>query len=298
MKLSFVISFILIYSINSDFLEDNYDDIMNCINTDKDSCSSTSMKTQNLECCLMDVIIREEGKDEETYEHSCGPFFTTYVSQNMMKQVEAISVEYYGIIKAYSNFNLPIIKEDIACKSSSASYKLGGYSYSATELEKLKSKNHCLYYYYNSIGENLFSDEPISIDKNKCINAESLDVTKNADIYCAYADVAILYSDGTKSEFKTCYFLPSESTNSGQLDPTTEGALQGISQREALKNNKVVQEFDATLIDKKGRTITYNSIKGITSPSSTNPSIGKKKSDGKYLGKISNLLILCLYYLF
>ena len=40
-------------------------------------------------------------------------------------------------------------------------------------------------------------------------NVESLDVSKNANIYCTYADIAILYSDGTKSGFKTCYFLPS-----------------------------------------------------------------------------------------
>ena len=37
--------------------------------------------------------------------------------------------------------------------------------------------------------------------------------------------MAILYSDDTKKEFKSCYFLPSESMKSGQLDPSTESAL-------------------------------------------------------------------------
>ena len=66
-----------------------------------------------------------------------------------------------------------------------------------------------------------FKDESISIDKEKCVNADSLDLTKVADIYCAYADAAILYSDGTKNEFKTSYFLPYESIKSKKLDPTT-----------------------------------------------------------------------------
>ena len=107
----------------------------------------------------------------------------------------------------------------------------------------------------------------ISIEKEKCVNAESLDVTKNADIYCAYADVAILYSDGTKSEFKTCYFLPSESIKSKKLDPTTEAALRGASQTQASNSGKQVQEYEAKMVDKTGRTITYNSVSGVTSSS-------------------------------
>lgn len=278
MKIYVFLTFIFILEIYSDFVDDNYSDLMNCISAETNSCSSVKLNTKDLECCLFDITFPEDSYEEEEEEEDekiCSAVFTSYVSQSMMKQIESMATEYYGILKAYNNIDVPRLRETITCSTKSATYEFGGYEYLDSDIQKLKSKNHCLYYYFNSIGQNLFSDTPESISKDKCINAESLDVTKNADIYCAYADVAILYSDNTKTEFKTCYFLPSESIKSKKLDPTTESALQSAAQKEASKLGKSFQEYEAKLVDKKGRTITYNSVQGIveTSNSSKNYSI-------------------------
>jgi hypothetical protein len=270
MKIYILLTFIYILGIYSDFLNDDYYDIMNCIGTDTNKCSSTKLKTKDLECCLFDVTYLDSSyEDEDEDAKICSAVFTTYVSQSMMKQIEAIATEYYGILKAYGDIDIPRLREKITCSSTSATYEFGGYQYTSSDIQKLKSKNHCLYYYFNSIGQNLFSDTAVSISKDKCINAESLDVTKDDDIYCAYADVAILYSDNTKTEFKTCYFLPSESIKSKKLDPTTESALQSAAQKEASKSGKIFQEYEAKLVDKKGRSITYNSVKGIVETSNS-----------------------------
>ena len=90
----------------------------------------------------------------------------------------------------------------------------------------------------------------------------NLQILLESDIYCAYADAAILYSDGTKNEFKTCYFLPSESINSKKLDPTTEAALKKAASYEARKSNKEVEEYNVTMTDKNGRKLTYSSVTG------------------------------------
>jgi len=270
MKIYILLTFIYILGIYSDFLNDDYYDIMNCIGTDTNKCSSTKLKTKDLECCLFDVTYLDSSyEDEDEDAKICSAVFTTYVSQSMMKQIEAIATEYYGILKAYGDIDIPRLREKITCSSTSATYEFGGYQYTSSDIQKLKSKNHCLYYYFNSIGQNLFSDTAVSISKDKCINAESLDVTKDDDIYCAYADVAILYSDNTKTEFKTCYFLPSESIKSKKLDPTTESALQSAAQKEASKSGKTFQEYEAKLVDKKGRSIKYNSVKGIVETSNS-----------------------------
>ena len=263
---TFLAIFICI-KINSDFVDDDFNDIMNCIGTETNQCSRTSLKTKNLECCLFNLTYPDR---KDYFYEICSAVFTNYVSQSMMKQIESIAIEDYGILKAYLNIDIPRLREDIKCSKAKASYEFGGYSYTSNDLQKLKSKNHCLYYYYNSIGENLFSETSISISKDKCIKAESLDVTKSADIYCAYADVAILYADGSKNEFKTCYFLPSESIKSKKLDPTTESALQKVSQREAAKTGKTVDEYEAKLVDKNGRSITYNSKDGVIAASNGN----------------------------
>ena len=290
MKKIFIFLAILIcIKINSDFVDDDYYDIMNCMQTEIDQCSRTTLKTKNLECCLFNLTYLDKNDDyDDDYYEICSAVFTNYVSQSMMKQIESIAIENYGILKAYLNIDIPRMREDIKCSSAKASYEFGGYTYTSSDLQKLKSKNHCLYYYYNSIGENLFSETSISIEKEKCINAESLDITKSADIYCAFADVAILYADGSKTEFKTCYFLPSESINSKKLDPTTEAALQKVSQKEAAKTGKTVQEYEAKLVDKNGRSITYNSKDGIVD-STTNDTNGKY-----YFSFKLSLLILLL----
>lgn len=265
---------ILNLGIKSDFVDDNYSDLMNCINTDIDKCTSIKLKTKNLECCRFEIEYLDGRSSSYKYGDDfnvCSAIFTTYVSQSMMKQIESIAIEEFGILKAYANLDIPRLRETITCTSAKATYEFGRYTYTSTDLEKLKSKNHCLYLYFNSIGENLFNDKSISIDKEKCVNAESLDVTKGADIYCAYADAAILYSDGTKNEFKTCYFLPSESIKSKKLDPTTEAALQRATSNEATKDGKTIEEYEVKMVDKTGRTLTYNSVEGvITSSNNSN----------------------------
>jgi hypothetical protein len=262
----------LILKINSDFVEDNYYDLMNCMGTDETECTSVKLKTKNLECCRFDITTYSGYyNNRESTESICSAVFTNYVSQDMMKQIESIAIEQFGILEVYLDIDIPRIKEKITCSKNSATYNFGDYNYTQADKKKLKSENHCLYYYFNSIGENLFNDKNISISKDKCINAESLDITKNSDIYCAYADVAILYSDGTKNEFKTCYFLPSESIKSKQLDPTTEAALKKFAETEADKN-KVLSEYEAKLVDKNGRSLTYNSNKGVIDSSRTSNS--------------------------
>ena len=73
----------------------------------------------------------------------------------MMKQIESIAIEEYGILKANANIDIPRLRETIICTSSSANYEFGGYTYTSSDLQKLKSKNHFLYFYFNSIGQNL-----------------------------------------------------------------------------------------------------------------------------------------------
>ena len=276
-KLFILLDIILFLKTTSDFVDDNYSDIINCLYADINSCSSIPLKTKNLECCQFKLTWLEKSDDDDYYDDDndedtelCSAAFTSYVSNSMIKQIESIAIEDYGILKAYLNIDIPRFKEEIKCSTAEATYEIGGYTYTSSDLEKLKSKNHCLYYYYNSIGENIFKDTPVSISKDKCVNAESLDITKSADIYCAYAEVAILYSDNTKKEFKTCYFLPSESIKSKKLDPTTEAALSRLSSNEATKDGKTVQEYDAKLVDKNGRTLTYNSVDGVIASNSKN----------------------------
>ena len=85
---------------------------------------------------------------------------------------------------------------------------------------------------------------------------------KNADIYCAFTEVKILNSDDTIKEFKTCYFLPSESIKSGKLDPSTENALSTTAYTQS-DPTKILKEYEVEMIDSKGRKLKCNSVTGV-----------------------------------
>ena len=282
---------ILIFEINSDYVieEDNY---TSCEAADSNKCSSIKFETKNIECCNIGPVVPIELKDELEGELGyCNPTFSTFISEDIKSQLESISIEDLGIKKAYYKYVYPQMKLKIKCSEKSVTYETGNYKYTNDDLKKLKSKNHCLYYYYCSILDLLITDEYITITKDKCINAESLDITKNSDINCAYTEVTILFSDGTKDVFETCHFLPSESIKSKKLNPTTEEAFKNFADFEASNNGKVVAEYNVTMVDKKGRTITYNSVTGTVESNSDSIDYSMMYSMNKFLVLIMLIIL-------
>ena len=286
MRMIFILSLIVIYSINTDNYMDMRRDQKKCRETNKDNCISTKLKTKDLECCSVTITDVSDGTDSRL----CLPFPPTFASIAMAEQIYAVAREVFGILFVYTEINVPKTREEIICKSARAIYELGDYTYTSQEIQKLKSEKHCLYYFYDSIGQNFLNKfhnkGSVSIDKDKCINAEILDTTSEADIYCAYVELHLRFLDGTKSDFYSCSFLPSKSISTKRLDDSTEDTLKSMASYEASRNNKQIEEYNATLVDKKGRSITYNSLKGVIAT-----------SEGKNLPKICYLLILGFFFL-
>ena len=72
---------ILHSEINSDFVDDNYEDLMNCISSDIDKCSSTRLKTNNLESYQFKLEYLDSSHDDEENDIDiCRAVFTSYVS--------------------------------------------------------------------------------------------------------------------------------------------------------------------------------------------------------------------------
>ena len=109
---------------------------------------------------------------------------------------------------------------------------------------------------------------------------------KNADIYCAFIDVEILNSDDTKKEFKTCYFLPSETIKSGKLDPSTENALFTAAYTQ-LDPTKISKEYEVEMVDSKGRKLKYNSVTGVE----------MTENNGKFINFYKNWILAFLVFI-
>ena len=70
-KLFILLEIILFLKSTSDFVDDNYSELINCIYADTNSCSSITLKTKNLECCLFKITFLEnsdydDDEDEDT----------------------------------------------------------------------------------------------------------------------------------------------------------------------------------------------------------------------------------------
>ena len=109
---------------------------------------------------------------------------------------------------------------------------------------------------------------------------------KNADIYCAFIDVEILNSDDTKKEFKTCYFLPSESIKSGKLDQSTENALSTATYTQQ-DPTKISKEYEVEMVDSKGRKLKYNSVTGVE----------MTENNGKFINFYKNWILAFLVFI-
>ena len=100
---------LLIFEINSDYVDDDYYDLITCMYTDTDKCSSVKLKTKDLECCKATIDYLDENSYYYDYDRtSCSPIFATYISEDMISQIESIPIVDYGISKAYFDFDIPI----------------------------------------------------------------------------------------------------------------------------------------------------------------------------------------------
>ena len=95
----------------------------------------------------------------------------------MKNQIESIYIESFRFLKAYLDLEIPKFKEEIKCSSSSITYEIGGFQYSTDDLTKIKSKNHCLYYFYNSLGLYAYRmGNKDTVSKEKCISRTKMQI--------------------------------------------------------------------------------------------------------------------------
>ena len=295
--------FILIAGINpydEEYASNLYRDRRKCFYTEEEEdCGTTELKrVPGLECCRfeLDLVNGTSYHDFDYYYEDyseCRAYFPPYVSETMEKQFKAFIYEALTFIKAFSYFELPRLRETINCSKGSMSYEYGGDDYIKEEdLEYLRSlKNSCLYYYRYSIRDYIDKDIILSIDKEMCENAQLLEQTKKADVWCTYMEIDILFEDKTKDRIKTCYLIPSESFKAKQLNPNIEDALKDVADQVALEKNKNYTEFDVNMFVRDGRILNYNSEIGITDPA-------EESDSGYFINYFDKIIFFGLILLF
>ena len=258
-KIIFYLTLIFVIEINYGQKSDYDSDRKKCIEANKDQCTSISINSKGYECCRQtEEVYNQTYLGREVKQHiiidQCALYYTQFVSQSMMKFMEVLTIEEMGI-EGLSNYTMRS-RFDITCNSASSYYDIGNYNYTPKDLQILNSPNHCLYYYYNSMGRKRFSQNKTSITKDVCFNAESLDITKKENIYCSYYEYTITFDDKSMTEFKTCNFLSSEYFKYGRIG--NEESIDEIIYAEQNKTGKLVTNYEVKVSNKNGETIHYN----------------------------------------
>ena len=258
-KIIFYLTLIFVIEINYCQKSDYDSDTNKCIEANKDQCTSISINSKGYECCRQtqevynQTYLGIEIKQQISIDQ-CALYYTQFVSQSMMKFMEVLTIEMMGI-EGRSNYTMRS-RFNITCNSASLYYDIGNYNYTPKDLQILNSPNHCLYYYYNSIGRKGFSQNKTSITKNVCFNAESLDITKKENIYCSYYEYTITFDDKSKTEVKTCNFVSSENFKIGKV--YYEESVDEVIESQKNKTGKNVTNYEVKVSNKNGETIRYN----------------------------------------
>ena len=259
---------LIITKTNSDKVEDSYTDLMNCMDTDTNSCSSVSLKTKNLECCLVSIDYYSSYYRNSDI-NSCAAIYSNYLSDDMKETVEALAKEEFGVIEYWNELNYFSFQKfttTYKCKSKSATFTFGGYDYTSSEIEILKSDNNCFRLFYYSVGDVIGLNRK-NIVKNDCMNAKILDSTKKAKISCGFSEFTILWSDDTNTDFNSCFYLPKTAIKAKQLDAQTESYLDQMERYLKSREGKTSISYKVRITDADGNVLIYDSATGTVSNS-------------------------------
>lgn len=166
------------------------------------------------------------------------------------------------------------------CKDGTASTRFGFDTYTDEEIKILKSKNHCMSYFY---GYNTFAS------KEECFNSEILPSSKKVGLSCGYYEFNIKFSDGTSKNIKSCNIFNKDVITNGHLDDKSKESFESFVNSNT-DNDKIALSYVVEFSDDKGNSIVYDSLTQSINKNSNNSQ--KMISLVNYLLFISLLLIL------
>ncbi len=261
-----LIIILIITKSNSDNAEDINSDMQKCISSDSNSCSSVSLKTKNLECCKSLIHISSAYSIDQNI---CVALYPDFFLEEIKEYVEALLKEEFGILEYWEEFAyVPMNKFTITyqCKDKSTTFNFGGYDYTNSEIEILKSDNTCFKLFYYSMGD-YFGVNQKSVAKNDCINAKILDSTKKAKISCGYSEITILWLDNTSTEFNSCFYLPKSAIKAKQIDSQTQSNFNEMQKYLSSREGKTPKSYKVKITDGDGNVLIYDSATGTVSNS-------------------------------
>lgn len=235
-----------------------------CIGKDSDTCQNTILADTSLQCCNIKVskgIVQMANLCMNSISPTpdLDPFKKTIPKFDAVYK-EAIGFVLYGQATKISDVmsqidsildNVTPIDINLDCKDGDLSFTYDKIS--DADKKKLKSKDHCLYYTYQS-----FINPSKKLDFN-CEDGVITDTIKKQGFSCGYYGFKIKVKDETTQEFGTCFLFHHEMYDKINEITNFEKLVDELNDIVELITNEHVS-FDIDIHDGSGYKYTYNSL--------------------------------------
>ena len=193
-----------------------------------------------------------------------------------------------------------VYEQKIVCRYESSKIDINKFG-NEDDINILNSNNHCLYYF----NQTMIKGKHISISKDTCFNADLLEDSKDFNIECGYFDFTLIYKNGVKKSYQTCYLFNPNFLNYKQFDYYTKLNIESIKDKylaeDENKNKFISFTIDISLSNEI--SVKYSSLDEqlIINKLPTNNQIKNKNSinenEGYNMDNSKNNILNCFLFL-
>ena len=287
---------------DEEFIPSN-NDIYNCVShTNLDTCTSVKMENEFYQCCLLYFSGYEYNDEDNSYYNyttsMCSLYSTMSYSELSKNELEQNFAEYGAYYKYAYGLDIPPIFLKYTCSSDTYTFNYRIRAFSNEEIDILKDNNYCLRLYFQGLSKYIsyikyFENEEKNISENDCFDAKLL---PNSNNYCAYSSMTFKLSNQSSVKVSTCFMMSSSSFENKNLDRMLEQDFQRFSTITLGENEETIVSFEADIINKDGKELSYNSLTKSLDLKEEEGSQKKRRAKSTKL-KISQILSFVLLFI-
>ena len=252
---------------NSPELQDLIDDDRLCDQAEynTESCFPIKLTTKNAQCCLFEHSYYDGSK------RSCSVFPSSikdYSKKIDLKKIstsakEVIGFRAYILSETSSEEEIEKLIQQMSnklnykCKDGELSIIYGYDTYTPSEVNILKSSNHCLRYFYSYALDEDYKSKVT--DKDTCFKADLMQSSKDAGIECGYFEFKFKSVDGNDDIYKTCYIFNENILSNNNMDYLSLSIFTDLGLYISMKEKKRYDSYTINMVNSKGTSFIYDS---------------------------------------
>lgn len=148
-------------------------------------------------------------------------------------------------------------KLNYKCKDGELSIIYGYDIYTPSEVNILKSSNHCLRYFYSYALDEDYKSKVT--DKDTCFKADLMQFSKDSGIECGYFEFKFKSVDGNDDIYKTCYIFNENILSNNNMDYLSLSIFTDLGLYISMKEKKRYDSYTINMVNSKGTSFIYDS---------------------------------------